>query len=152
MWPTGTYASNLGAFTSSIKGVLPIPISGTLSTNTMALQNPPFFRVFNVPAGNLIKTLANTTVAISLKVPIRIYATIAQILLNPTTLFRCRAFIGGSFTKTLLTVSLGWFLRSEFPRQDVLSTYLPIYGLIYAKTSNHGDLSKLLTNVTSATI
>lgn len=150
MWPTGTYASNLGTFTASIKGVLPIPISGTLSTNTMALQNPPFFQVFNVPAGNLIKTLANTTVAFSLKVPIRIYATIAQTFLNLTTLFKCRAFIGGTFTKTLLTVSLGWFLRSEFPRQGVLSTYLPIYGLIYAKTSNHGDLSKLLTNVTSA--
>ena len=69
MWPYGI-CSNLGTFTASIKGCITIPISGTLSTNTMALQNPPFFQVFNVPAGNLIKTLANTTVAFSLKVPI----------------------------------------------------------------------------------
>ena len=40
--------------------------------------------MFNVPASNLIKTLANTTVAFSLKVPIRIYATIAQTFLNLT--------------------------------------------------------------------
>lgn len=149
VWPVGSLTATLTTFTSFVNGVLPIPISGTLSTNTMALQNPPFFRVFNVPAGNLTRNLTDTIVAISGKVPIRIYVTFVPVLSTILTSFRSRVFIGGNFTKILLSVALGWFLRSEFPRQGVLSTYLPITSLIYAKTSNHGSFVTTLTNIFS---
>ena len=100
MWPTGTYASNLGTFTALLKVYYPFQFPVHCSQIQWHYKIRHFSRcLMYQPVTN--KTLANTTVAFSLKVIPFVFMLKLQQILIQLLLFKCRAFIGGTFTKPI---------------------------------------------------
>lgn len=149
-WPTGRFHRPLTAVAVVVRGTLPVAITGVLSTNTMALQRPPFFRVFNVPAGRVSRLLDAVSTVFRLKVPIRITAMLGWGTAPVTTTVKIRAAIYAYMAAKTETVAIGWFLKYEKPRQGVLQSTMRLTGLFYAKISTHGALQSSLSPLQSS--
>jgi len=149
VWPTGRYIKTLSNLTGIIYGTLPVVITGSWASGLNNLQGLPIFRLYVAPVGHLTRSLDVIFTTIYLKVPIHIYVNMLLFLTPVTTSIKIKVALYVYILKTFGSISLGWFGRTELPRDGLMGSILTCTGLIYAKISNHGSFTAILKSLTT---